>query len=276
MENLPQWAINALDWLEKNGTTYALKAAMAVAVLIAGFWLVNRFSKIMRKGLSKAGLEQDVSSFLTSLVVIAIKVFIAVFAIGLIGVNVAAFLGVFAAAGLAIGLALQGSLSNFAAGIIIMILRPYKVNDWVEIQEKFGKVEDIQIFHTIITTPGLKTIIVPNGQVIEGVITNFSNKGFIRMELVVTMPYEESFPRVEAIINQALYSIPKVLQEPVPEVGILNYDSHNIQIAVRPYVLPDDFWEVTFEAYQKIKAAFNAENVHVAYSEGVEIGKIGA
>ena len=184
-------------------------------------------------------------------------------------------LAVLAAAGFAVGLALQGSLSNFAAGIIILLFRPYKVEDWIEVEGKFGQVEEIQIFNTIMVTPGRKTLIIPNGQIVDNIVTNFSRKGYIRIELNVTMPYNESFPRVRAVIQKELSAIAKVLKDPVPEVGIEAYDSHNLLLAVRPYVIPDDYWEVTFEAYERIKAAFNREGIKVAYSEGVELGPIG-
>jgi small conductance mechanosensitive channel len=112
--------------------------------------------------------------------------------------------------------------------------------------------------------------------VVDNIVTNYSRKGYIRIELSVTMPYSESFPRVEQIIMEQLQSIPKVLEDPAPEVGIEAYDSHSIIVAVRPYVVPDDFWEVKFEVYRRIKAAFHNHNISVAYSEGVEMGKIGS
>jgi len=170
---------------------------------------------------------------------------------------------------------LQGSLSNFAAGIIILIFRPYKVGDWIEVSDKFGKVEEIQIFNTLIVTPGRKTLIIPNGQVVESIVTNFSEKGFIRVELNVTMPYAESFPKIKEIIMEAIKDLPHVLQDPVPEVGIETFDSHSIVLAVRPYTHPDHYWDVTFSAHESIKAAFNEHGIQVAYSEGVEMGTIG-
>ena len=180
-----------------------------------------------------------------------------------------------AAAGFAVGLALQGSLSNFAAGIMIMVFKPYKLDDWVEISEKFGKVESIQIFNTSIVTPGNKVIIIPNGKAMEGEITNFSSKGHIRLELQVSMPYEENFPKVKQIILDALKNVKGILQDPEPMVGIESYDSHNIILGIRPFIHPDNYWDVTFEAHQAIKAAFSHHGIKMAYSEGVELGPIG-
>jgi len=254
---------------------YAPKLVLALIVLWLGFKIANKVADMGAKGLQKAGLGETLIPFIRSLVGIALKVLIVFTVAGIIGVEMSSFIAVLAAAGFAVGLALQGSLSNFAAGIIILIFRPYKVGDWIEVDEKFGQVEEIQIFNTLMVTPGQKTLIIPNGQVVDNIVTNYSRKGHIRIELNVTMPYSESFPKVQEIIMQELKSIPKVLEEPEPEVGIEGYDSHSLLVAVRPYVRPDDFWEVTFESYRRIKAAFYKNNINVAYSEGVEMGKIG-
>lgn len=266
-------------YIEKIGTMvidFAPKLGLALVVLWIGIKIVNKLAAIVGKALTKAGISENIRPFLTSILGISLKILIIFSVAGIIGIETASFVAVLAAAGFAIGLALQGSLSNFAAGIIILIFKPYKVADWIEVQEKFGKVEEIQIFNTTIVTPGRKTLIIPNGQVVESIVTNYSKKGHIRMELQVTMPYEESYPKVRQIIFDTLNSIPMVLKDPEPEVGIEAYDSHSIVIGVRPYVRPDDFWDVTFEAYEKIKAAFYEHNIKVAYSEGVELGTIGA
>lgn len=254
---------------------YAPKVALALLILFIGLKVINRISKTAVKGMAKAGLNESILPFIGSLVGISLKLLLIFSVAGIVGIDTASFIAVLAAAGFAVGLALQGSLSNFAAGILILIFKPYKVGDWIDVEEKFGKVEEIQIFNTIIITPGQKTLIIPNGQVVENVVTNFSKKGFTRLELNVTMPYEESFPKVREIIRAELKKAPKVIQDLEPEIGIESYDSHNIILAVRPFVRPDDFWEVTFDVHERIKAAFHRNNIRVAYSEGVEMGSIG-
>jgi len=255
---------------------YAPRIVLAFLVLFIGIRVVNRLGAGLGKIMQRSGLTEEIRPFLISLFNVSMKILLAFSVASILGVDVTSFLAVLAAAGFAVGLALQGSLSNFAAGILILLFKPYRTGEWVEIDEKFGKVEGVQIFNTIIATPGQKTLIVPNGKVIEETITNYSRKGFIRMELNVTMPYEEQFPRVQALILRELEAIPKILTEPAPEVGIEAFDTHNIILAVRPYVVPDDYWEVYFEVYQRIKAAFHEENIKVAYSEGVELGPIGS
>lgn len=279
MEEQNQDLLNdASDWvmlLGEYAKEYLPKIGLAIGILIIGFWIVKRLNKIIATALEKSSLDNEVSSFLSSSCSIILKLIVVLAAASIAGIEITAILGLLATAGVAIGLALQGSLANFAAGLLIMVFKPYRLGDWVEIQDKFGKVEDIQIFNTKIVSPGQKTLIIPNGQVIEGVVTNFSEKGVVRMELEVCMPYAESFPKVRQIILDSLKTIPEVLQEPAPEIGIVNYDSHSIGIAIRPFVKPDDFWDVKFETYRKIKEAFHKAGVQVAYSEGIELGKIG-
>jgi small conductance mechanosensitive channel len=264
-----------LDKVIDLAIEFGPKLLMAIIVLFLGFWLIKKVRKVTQLSLEKANFNIEIVSFLVSLLDIALKVFLLLTVAGMVGIETASLIGVLAAAGFAVGLALQGSLSNFAAGILILIFKPYKVGDWVEVQEKFGKVEEIQIFNTIIGTPGQKTLIIPNGQVIDGIVTNFSQKGHIRVELEVTMPYEESFPKVEKILKETVLKHPMVLNNPEPEIGILSFDSHSIILSVRPYCEPDNYWTVVYDVNKSVKQAFHEQNIKVAYSEGVEIGNIG-
>lgn len=271
MQEVNGWITKLTDMVLQ----YAPKLALAIIVLIVGIKVINKLAGLARLAMEKAGLSHTITPFLGSIVGISLKVLLCFSIAGMVGIETASFVAVLAAAGFAVGFALQGSLSNFAAGIIILMFRPYKAGDWIEVNDKFGKVEEIQIFNTLIVTPGRKTLIIPNGQVVESIVTNFSLKGFIRVELNVTMPYAESFPKVKEIIIEVLRDIPHVLEDPEPEIGIETFDSHNIVLAVRPYTHPDNYWEVTFAAHERIKAAFNHHDIQVAYSEGVEMGNIG-
>ncbi|MEL6704401.1 MAG: mechanosensitive ion channel family protein [Bacteroidota bacterium] len=249
--------------------------AGAAALLVVGFWVIKRVRKLAEAALNRAGFERAIVSFLSSFLDIALKVFLLLMVAGMVGIETAALVGVLAAAGFAVGLALQGSLANFAAGILILVFKPYQADDWISVEDQFGRVETIQIFSTIIVTPGLKTLVIPNAKVIDGILTNFSKKGRVRLELNVTMPYSESFPKVEALIQEVLAETPGVLDDPAPEIGIEAFDSHSVVLAVRPYAEPDDYWPVTFEVHRRIKHAFSEAGIEVAYSEGVELGRIG-
>ncbi|WP_020538718.1 mechanosensitive ion channel family protein [Lewinella cohaerens] len=254
---------------------YGPPLLLGLIILVVGLKVIAKIHKLVSKAMQVAGISESLVPFLSSVVSVGLKIVLFLAIASIIGINIASFVAILAAASFAVGLALQGSLSNFAAGIIILIFRPYKVDQWIEVCDKFGRVEEIQIFNTLIVTPGNKTLIIPNGQIVDNIVTNFSEKGHVRIELAVSMPYGEDFPRVEKIIMDVLQNTPGVLDEPAPTVGIETFDSHNIILTVRPYVNPDDYWPVTFDVNRNIKAAFNSHNVQVSYSEGIELGPIG-
>jgi len=254
---------------------YLPSAIGAILVLWIGFKVIHKIMTFVEKLLAKSSLSDSLKPFILSVLGIILKVAVILAAAGIAGVDLSIFATIIGASVLAIGLSLQGSLGNLASGLLVLSIKPYKVNDWIEVNEKFGKVTEIGIFNTTVVTPGNKTLIMPNSLMTSDVITNHSARGVIRLEIDVTMPYAESFPKVKQIIEKAIATIPNILDTPKPEIGIEGYDSHSIQVAVRPYVNPDHFWEVTFACYENIKKAFHDNNIKVAYSEGVEMGSIG-
>lgn len=259
-----EWAMN-----------FAPKLILAILILVVGLWIVKKLSKAIVNLMERANLDPEISGFFKSMASLALKFVVILIAAGTLGFEVSSILGILAGVVFAIGLALQGFLGNFAAGITIVFFKPYRVGDWVQVSDTFGKVDRIEIFNTILITPGEKTLIIPNGQVTDNIITNFSTQGRMRLELQVTMPYEESYPRVKSIIENALKDFPLIMEDPAPLIGIESYDSHNIIVSVRPYIHPDNYWLATFEALERIKKSFSDSDVKVAYSEGVELGKIG-
>ena len=264
-----------LQIAQKEVIFFAPKVLLAVAILWIGFKVIKKLVSLFEIVLEKGGMSANIRPFLMSIVSVSLKVLLLIVVAGVIGIELTIFATIIAASVFAIGMSLQGSLGNFASGLIVLTLKPYNVDDWIQIEDKFGKVEEIGVFNTIVTSPGNKTLIIPNSKITDGVVTNYSKKGVIRLEVDVTMPYEESFPKIKKIILEAILTIPKVLKTPQPEIGIESFDSHNVQVAVRPYVKPDDYWEVTFATHEVIKKAFSANNIKVAYSEGVEFGAIG-
>lgn len=248
---------------------------LAIIVLYIGFFIVRRLERYFTGLIERSDIDPETSGFLNSIIDIILKVIILLVAVSILGIKLSVLVGLLAAAGFAVGMALQGFLGNFAAGMTIVFFKPYRVGDWVEINDTFGKVDKIQIFNTLLTTPGDKTLVIPNGQVTDNIITNFSTQGNIRLEVSVLMGYEESYPKVERVIKDALKELPYILSEPAPMVGIESYDTHNIVVTVRPYIHPDDYWDATFAVNQAIKKAFYENNIKMAYSEGVELGPIG-
>lgn len=248
---------------------------IGIILLVVGMKVIAKAQTVTAKAMRAAGINDSLVPFLSAVVGVGLKIVLFLAVAGIVGIDTASFVAILAAASFAVGLALQGSLSNFAAGIIILIFRPFKVGQWIEVSDKFGRVDEIQVFNTLIVTPGNKTLIIPNSQVVDNIVTNFSERGHVRIELAVSMPYGEDFPKVQTIIMDVLRTTPGVLPQPEPTVGIETFDSHSIVLTVRPYVLPDDYWSVTFEVNKRIKAAFHQHHIPVAYSDGVQLGTIG-
>ena len=266
------YAQSALDFL----ILYSPKVVMAIVTTVVGFWLAEKADDVVEGALSRSSLSPELTSFFGSMTTVIVKAVTLLTAAGFLGFETASLIGIIAAGAFAVGFALQGSLSNFAAGVLILLFKPFRVGDWISASDVFGRVESIQILSTIVVSPGNKTLIIPNADIIGGVVTNFSAKGVLRLELQVPMAYASSFPQVRGILEQVLAKAPYVLQDPKPEVGIETYDSHNIIVGVRPYVKPDDYWDATFEVNRLIKAALSEAGIPMAYSEGVELGEIGA
>lgn len=269
--DLAVYAADALDWL----ILLVPGLLAALATLVVGFWFAEKADDIVERALVRSSLSPEITSFLGSMTTILVKSAAVLLAAGFVGFETASLFGILAAGAFAIGFALQGSLSNFAAGILILLIKPFRVGDWIAIGEAFGRVEHIQILNTVVVSPGQKTLIVPNAEVVGGTVTNFSARGVLRLELQVPIPYSSSYPEVEALLLGVLAQAPYVLQDEPKEIGIERYDSHSLLLAVRPYVLPDDFWAATFEVNRRIKAALHEGGIPVAYSEGVELGEIG-
>lgn len=255
--------------------TYAPKVLLGVFILWIGFKLIKKIPTLLDPIFKKTGFSDTIRPFLISIIEVLFKVVLLFIVAGIVGIELSIFATIIAASVFAIGMALQGSLGNFASGLIVLSLKPYEVGDYIQIDSYFGKVTDIGIFNTTILTPGSKTMIIPNGKITDDVVTNFSKKGLIRLELEVTMPYDEDFPKVQKIIKEALAPIDKILKDQVLDIGIIAFDSHFVKIGVLPFVQPNDFWEVTYNSYQNIKRAFSEHGIRVAYSEGVEMGSIG-
>ena len=259
-----------MDWSAKISeltstlVQWAPKLVSALLVLIIGFWIVGWIVKLIRKAMDRSGIDKDVQPFLLSLCSVTLKVLVVITAAGVVGVEVTAFAALIAAAGLAIGMALQGTLGHFAAGVMVLIFKPYRVGDLVDIQGTVGHVQEIQVFNTIIKTLDNKKVIMPNGVATKDIMTNLSSFEKLRVDLNVAMPYEEDFDKVQEIIKGALANVSAKLPDE-PTIEIEKFDEHNVLLAVRPYSTPEDYWDVYFQSYKEIKEAFGKAGIKVAY-----------
>lgn len=244
---------------------WAPKLVGAIIVLLVGLWIVNRLYKTVERGMYKAGLDKDVVPFLSSIAGVLMKVLLIFTVAGMVGIETTSFIALIGMAGFAVGLALQGTLGHFASGVMVMIFKPYRVGDLVDIQGVTGHIEEIQIFNTVIKTPDNKKVIIPNGTATSGIMTNLSAFEYLRVDLEVSMPYEEDVDNVKAIVMGAINKTEKVLKDPAPVVEIIRFTDHSVVLCVRPYAKTADYWSVYFDLYKNIKSEMGIAGVKVAY-----------
>ncbi len=256
---------NYTDNIVNMAIAYAPKLLLAIVALIIGFWIAGAVTKWIGKWMDRSDIDKDVQPFLKSLVGVMLKIMVLLSVASIVGIETTSFVAVLAAAGFAIGMALQGSLGNFASGVMVLIFKPYRVGDLVNMQDKLGHVDEIQIFNTILTSLDNKKIIVPNSIATSGIIENLSTKDILRVDLNVAMPYEEDFDKVQRIILDAIGKTPKVLNSPSPVVEIEKFDENGVLLAVRPYATTADYWDVYFSTYKNVKKALGEAGIQVPY-----------
>ena len=250
-----------IDRLIRVLADYTPRVISAALVLIVGLWLIKRLARLAEKAMQKRELDISLRSFLKSLLSIGLKIILIVTVAGMIGIGTASFVTILGAAGLAVGLALQGSLSNFAGGVLILIFKPFKVGDTIEAGGQAGEVLEIQIFNTILLTADHKTIILPNGPLSNGTIVNYSRHGNIRIEIQLHVSQENNLQEVEKTIQAVLLTNNKVLQSPTPGVFFGKITDSSLAISVKPYCHNDDAVILKSELYKAFKEAFEKHKV---------------
>ncbi len=261
------------DQLWSMAIQYAPKIAGAILVFIIGLWLTNLVSKLFAKAMQKRKLDESLQPFLASLVNVGLKVLLLVTVAGMLGIQTTSFVAVLGAAGLAVGLALQGSLANFAGGVLVLVFKPFKVGDLIESGGQFGEVKEIQIFNTVLLTPENKTVILPNGAVSNGTIVNFSRHGNLRVDITVAVAPDNDLNKARQVIQNVFAGDPKVLKAPPPSTNVLKMGDGMITLAVRPYATPADYWDVYFGIQEKIKTAFEQNGISAPIPHRVIISK---
>ncbi|WP_136468048.1 mechanosensitive ion channel family protein [Flagellimonas onchidii] len=271
MEKAQEWINYGLDLAKEFGP----KLITAILLYIVGSWVIKKILGATRNMMSKSKYDESLQKFLLNLISWGLKVFLILLVISQLGVDATSFAAVIAAAGLAIGLALQGSLSNFAGGVLIMIFKPYRIGDLIEAQGALGVVKEIEIFTTKLVTPENKLAIVPNGAMANGNIVNYSAEGKIRVDTVIGVGYGEDIKKTKEVLLKVLTSNPQVLTEPEPTVNVLELADSSVNFAVRPFCKPEDYWDVYFATYENCKLALDEAGIEIPYPHQVEIHKEG-
>lgn len=264
------------EYLEKLKTVitdFAPSILAALIMLIVGLIAIRFIIKLAKRVMKKRGVEETLQKFLTNLLGWTLKILLFVMVISKLGVETTSFAAIIGAAGLAIGLALQGSLSNFAGGTLIMIFKPFKIDDLIDAQGIIGVVKEIQIFTTTLLTPGNKRAIIPNGALSNGNIINLTAEGKLRVDLTIGVGYDEDIKEAKKVLLDTLIANSKVLKDPAPTVSVSELADSSVNFAVRPWATTDDYWDVYFETLENCKEALDKAGIEIPYPHAVEIQK---
>ncbi|WP_046755138.1 mechanosensitive ion channel family protein [Kordia jejudonensis] len=275
-DNVTKIVTEEKDWITQFKDVmidYAPKVVAALIILIVGLFVINIMVGLVKRIMKKRGIDATLQKFLGNLLGWTLKILLFVIVASKLGVETTSFAAVIGAAGLAIGLALQGSLSNFAGGVLIMIFKPFKIGDFIEAQGEKGTVKEIQIFTTHINTIGNKLAIIPNGALSNGNILNYSAEEKLRVDMVFGVSYDADIKQTKDVLMKVLTDNSKILSDPAPTVNVLELADSSVNFAVRPWTATANYWDVYFETMEETKKALDAAGIEIPYPHAVEIQK---
>jgi len=247
----------ALDWNSRTPLTILLGILAGIAIVLLGRWLAGVVANYVSRSLERAHVDATVVRFTRTLTYVGLLIAVIITALRAVGIQTTSFTALLAAAGLAVGLALQGSLSNFASGVMILLFRPYVVGDYVEAAGTGGTVEEVSLFNTILRTPDNVKVIAPNSTMSGGIVKNYSANRWRRVDLVTAIGYQDNIGTARDILIEIARSHPLVLPDPPPGVEVLDLADNKVILAVRPWVLSEDYAQVRSDLLEQIKGRFD-------------------
>jgi len=256
-----------LDTGVNLAVAYLPKVLLALLTLIIGFRIVSWLERLADGAMKKRKLEATLRHFLAAIVGIVLKVLVIISVAGMIGIETTSFIAVLGAAGLAVGLALQGSLANFAGGVLIAIFKPFVVGDMIEAQGFTGVVQKVHIFNTILKTKDNQVIIIPNGVLSNNPITNITAEPTRRVDMVFGIGYGDDIKKASDVLNRIVASHKKVLKSPAPQVRVSELADSSVNFVVRPWVKTEDYWDVYYGIQETVKKTFDKENISIPYPQ---------
>ncbi len=261
---------DSVKWLSENQDliiSYSMNIIFAIATLIVGMMVARFIAGTLHKVLTKRKLDNTIVDFVSHMVRYVIIAFVIIAALGRIGVETTSFVAIIGAAGLAVGLALQGSLSNFASGVLIIALRPFKAGEYIEAAGTAGTVESVQIFSTTLTTPDNKFVVVPNSAILGGNIVNYSRKPTRRIDLIIGVSYNADLAKTKAVLEAVLKANDGILKSPEPLVAVAELADSSVNLVVRPWVNGPDYWRVRFELMEAIKNDLDEAGIEIPFPQ---------
>ncbi|MDJ0662146.1 MAG: mechanosensitive ion channel [Crocosphaera sp.] len=251
------------EWL----VTFGMQLVAAIIILIIGIQVAKFSRKLVAKALEKTKVDLTVITFLSNVAYVTVLALVTVVVLGQVGVKTASLIAILGSAGIAVGLALQGSLSNIASGIMLVIFRPFRVGDYIEGGGTAGIVKEIQIFNTILTSPDNRRIFVPNSKFFDGSITNYSAEETRRIDLVFSIGYEDDIKKAKQLLTDILAEDARILKDPAPTIGLLELADSSVNFAVRPWVKQADYWDVFFSLQETVKQRFDEAGINIPFPQ---------
>ena len=258
---------NNADWISEYAVPWGINIATAIAIYVVGRYISKIIVKSLAKVMERANVELSLRDFVGNIVNVVLLVVIIIAALEQLGVNTTSVVAVFAAAGLAVGLALKDSLSNFAAGVMLILFKPFKIGDVITTAGTTGKVQSIKIFNTVIRTGDNQEIIIPNAQVYGGTITNITACDTRRIDLVIGIGYDDDIKKARSLLEDIIAKDPAILTDPAPTIMVLELGESSIDLAVRPWVKTGDYWSVRSDLLQSIKETFDDQGISIPYPQ---------
>lgn len=256
-----------LEQLPGLALFYAWRVVGAILIVLIGRWLAGALANTSEKAARRSQSSEALVRFGRNIVYWGILALAVISALGVLGIETATFAALIAAAGLAIGLALEGALGNFASGVLILMFRPFEIGHMVELDGRVGVVEDIQVFSTVMRTPENKTVIIPNGQITSNSIVNYTRKGTLRVDMVFGIGYDDDLLRAKQILQELVDRDERVLREPAPVVSVLELGDSSVNFAVRPFVPVAHYWDVYFDMQEQVKLRFDQESISIPFPQ---------
>ena len=256
-----------LDKLVDLSTTLGTKLLAAIFILLIGRWIIRRLKKLINNLLEKRQVEASLATFTRSLINITLNFLLVLMLVGTLGVETSSIIALFASIGIGIGMALSGTLQNFAGGIMILLFKPFKVGDFIEAQGQSGTVKEIQIFNTILTTPDNKIIIIPNGGLSTGITQNYSKEALRRVDWQFGIAYGDSYNKAQEVIARLLNADNRILKEPAYFIALTSLGESSVNIVVRAWVNASDYWGVYFDMNEKVYKTFAEESINIPFPQ---------
>lgn len=263
LSSIEKIANRLLDWAMSNG----VKILIGLIILGVGWKLIKKLMKIFNSFSSRKEIDSTLHSFLGAFLELALKALLIICVLGYVGFEITGLAALLASAGFALGLALQGSLSNFAGGVIILVMRPFQIGDYIESSSHSGTVEKIELFYTHLITPDNKAIMIPNGALSNSTIVNYSSKDTRRVDLVFGVGYEDDILHVKRVLSNIIDSCDLILKNPEPFINICEHGDSSVNIAVRVWTKTSDYWNVYFYLIEQAKIKFDEENINIPYPQ---------